>query len=161
MKTFPPKFFSPEELAPHLDRARDAGRTVVFTNGCFDVLHIGHVRLLVQAKAEGDLLVVALNTDASVRRQNKGEDRPIHRLVERGELLAALAAVDFVTYFDEDTPLRLIERVQPDVLVKGGDWGPDQIVGSDIVEARGGRVVRVPLVAGKSTTKIVNKMRES
>jgi D-beta-D-heptose 7-phosphate kinase/D-beta-D-heptose 1-phosphate adenosyltransferase len=140
--------------------ARAAGRRVVFTNGVFDILHPGHVRYLQQARALGDLLVIAINSDRSVR-GNKGPDRPINPEHERGEVLAALACVDAVTVFDEATPLEVITDLQPDILVKGADWAHDAIVGRDVVEARGGRVVRIPVEAGHSTTSIVARIRQS
>jgi rfaE bifunctional protein nucleotidyltransferase chain/domain len=146
-------------LLPRLAELRAAGRTIVFTNGCFDLLHVGHVHLFAQAKAEGDVLVVAINSDASIRGLGKGGDRPIRSEVERAELLSAFRDIDFVTIFDEPTPAEIIDAVQPDVLVKGGDWGPGQIVGAEAVEARGGRVVRVPLVAGRSTTNLVDRIK--
>jgi D-beta-D-heptose 7-phosphate kinase/D-beta-D-heptose 1-phosphate adenosyltransferase len=132
---------------------------VVFTNGVFDLLHAGHVALLEAARAAGDALVVGVNSDASVRRLAKGADRPLIAEAERARLLAALAAVDCVVLFDEDTPLALIERLHPDVLVKGADYAPGAIVGAKEVEGWGGRVVRVPLVEGKSTTDLVRKLR--
>jgi len=131
----------------------------VFTNGVFDLLHAGHVALLEAARAAGDALVVGVNTDASVRRLGKGADRPLVAEGERARVLAALAAVDCVVLFDDDTPLALIERLRPDVLVKGADYAPEAIVGAAEVEGWGGRVVRVPLVAGKSTTDLVRKLR--
>ena len=140
--------------------ARAAGRSVVFTNGVFDLLHPGHVRYLQQAHALGDLLIVGLNTDRSVR-TNKGPERPIVSQDDRAELVAALACVDAVTIFDEDTPHDVIADLQPDVLVKGADWAADAIVGRDIVEARGGRVVRVAIEPGHSTTSIVERIRRS
>lgn len=135
------------------------GRTVVFTNGVFDLLHVGHLRYLQAARAEGDHLVVAVNTDDTVRAA-KGPDRPVHPADDRAELLAGLTAVDLVTLFDEPTPAALIAAVQPDVLVKGADWPLDQIVGRDTVWARGGRVVRVPTEVGHSTTGIIGKIRQ-
>jgi rfaE bifunctional protein nucleotidyltransferase chain/domain len=135
------------------------GRTVVFTNGVFDLLHVGHLRYLQAARAEGDHLVVAVNTDDTVRAA-KGPDRPVHPADDRAELLAGLTAVDLVTIFDEPTPAALIAAVQPDVLVKGADWPLDQIVGRDTVWARGGRVVRVPTEVGHSTTGIIGKIRQ-
>jgi D-beta-D-heptose 7-phosphate kinase/D-beta-D-heptose 1-phosphate adenosyltransferase len=138
--------------------AHAAGRRVVFTNGVFDLLHPGHVRYLQQARALGDLLVVAINTDRSVR-ANKGPERPITPEGERAEVLAALECVDGVTIFDEETPFDIIAALQPDVLVKGADWAADAIVGRDIVEARGGRVVRMPVEQGHSTTSIIAKIR--
>ncbi|HIU16992.1 MAG TPA: D-glycero-beta-D-manno-heptose 1-phosphate adenylyltransferase [Candidatus Avidesulfovibrio excrementigallinarum] len=137
---------------------RAAGKRIVFTNGCYDILHPGHVDLLERARALGDVLVLGLNSDDSVRRQNKGPERPVNPYPARAFVLAHLASVDAVTGFDEDTPAALIRAVQPDVLVKGGDWTPDRIVGRDIVEARGGKVVSLPLLPGYSTTAIVNKL---
>jgi rfaE bifunctional protein nucleotidyltransferase chain/domain len=139
---------------------RQAGRTVVFTNGVFDLLHPGHVRYLQQARDLGDALVVGVNGDASVRR-NKGAGRPINPERERAEVLAALACVDAVVIFDEDTPARIIQVVQPDILVKGADWPADQIVGRDTVEARGGRVVLMNVESGYSTTSIVERVQQS
>jgi len=132
---------------------------VAFTNGVFDLLHGGHVALLEAARAAGDALVVGVNSDASVRRLGKGPDRPLVAEAERARLLAALAAVDCVVLFNDDTPLALIERLHPDVLVKGADYAPEAIVGAAEVEGWGGRVVRVPLVEGKSTTDLVRKLR--
>ena len=149
-----------DEAAAFAADARAAGRRVVFTNGVFDLLHPGHVRYLRQARALGDALVIAINADASVRR-NKGPERPITPEHERAEVLAALDFVDAVTVFDEDTPLAIITAVQPDVLVKGADWAHDAIVGRDVVEARGGRVVRVAVEQGHSTTNIVGRIRNS
>ena len=131
----------------------------MFTNGVFDLLHAGHVALLEAARAEADALVVGVNSDASARRLAKGPDRPLVAEGERSRLIAALAAVDCVVLFDEDTPLALIQRLHPDVLVKGADYAREAIVGAAEVEAWGGRVVRVPLVEGKSTTDLVRKLR--
>jgi len=131
----------------------------VFTNGVFDLLHAGHIALLEAARAAGDALVVGVNTDASVRRLGKGPDRPLVAEGERARVLAALAAVDCVVLFGEDTPLALIERLRPDVLVKGADYSRETIVGAAEVEGWGGRVVRVPLIEGKSTTDLVRKLR--
>ncbi|HZR83095.1 MAG TPA: D-glycero-beta-D-manno-heptose 1-phosphate adenylyltransferase [Candidatus Binatia bacterium] len=139
-------------------RARRAGRTFVFTNGCFDLLHPGHVRYLAAARAAGDELAVALNADRSVRRL-KGPGRPVQTAAARAEVLAALASVDHVLVFDADTPIAEIRALEPDVLVKGADWGEDEIVGSDVVRERGGRVVRVPIVRGQSTTRLVERSR--
>lgn len=139
-------------------RARARGQRIVFTNGVFDLLHPGHVRYLQQARALGDLLVIAINADSSVRR-NKGPERPITPQHERAEILAALECVDAVTVFDEETPYAIIGELQPDVLVKGADWAHDAIVGRDLVEARGGRVVRIAVEQGHSTTSIVAKIR--
>ena len=136
-----------------------AAGPVVFTNGVFDLLHVGHVALLEAARREGAALVVGVNSDASVRRLQKGNDRPLVPGVERARLVAALAAVDCVVLFDEDTPLALIERLRPDVLVKGADYAREAILGADQVEGWGGRVVRVPLVAGVSTTELLARLR--
>jgi rfaE bifunctional protein nucleotidyltransferase chain/domain len=141
-------------LAP----ARAAGARIVFTNGCFDLLHPGHVRYLQAARALGDVLVVALNDDASVRRL-KGSGRPILRLEERAEVLAGLAAVDHLVVFHDDTPRALVAALEPDVLVKGADWPEEAIAGRDEVLARGGRVVRVELVPGVSTSEIIARIR--
>ena len=134
---------------------------VVFTNGVFDLLHPGHVELLERARAEGGALVVGVNADVSVRRLGKGAERPIVPESARARVLAALAAVDCVVLFDEDTPLELIRALAPDVLVKGADYTRDRIVGADLVEARGGKVVRVPVVAGFSTSSIIERLRAS
>ena len=139
---------------------RAAGGTVVFTNGVFDLLHPGHVRYLRQARSLGDALIVGVNSDRSVR-ANKGEGRPITPEHERAEVLLALACVDAAVLFDEDTPHALISRVQPDVLVKGADWGADAIVGRDVVEARGGRVVRVDIEPGHSTTELIERVKRT
>ena len=141
-------------------RRAQPGR-VVFTNGVFDLLHPGHVDLLERARGEGDALVVGLNRDASVRRLGKGSERPLVPEQARALVLAGLAAVDCVVLFGEDTPLELIRALEPDVLVKGADYALDQIVGADLVRARGGRVVRVPLVQGFSTTSLVERLRAS
>lgn len=134
-------------------------KKVVFTNGCFDILHVGHVRYLQQAKALGDLLFVGLNSDASVRKL-KGESRPIQKEADRAEIMSALSCVDFVTIFSEETPLELIKLVRPDILVKGGDWPIDQIVGGDFVQSIGGQVQSLILVEGKSTTKIIESAQK-
>jgi D-beta-D-heptose 7-phosphate kinase/D-beta-D-heptose 1-phosphate adenosyltransferase len=139
-------------------RRRSAGQTIVFTNGVFDLLHPGHLRYLQHARSLGDALVVGVNSDRSVR-ANKGPARPINSEDERAEVLAALACVDAAVIFDEDTPHDLIAALQPDVLVKGADWAEDAIVGRAIVEARGGRVVRVPVEQGYSTTSIIGRIK--
>jgi D-beta-D-heptose 7-phosphate kinase/D-beta-D-heptose 1-phosphate adenosyltransferase len=141
-----------------VSRLRSAGKAIVFTNGVFDLLHPGHVRYLQQARALGDALIVGVNSDRSVR-AIKGPQRPVTPEDERVEILAALAAVDAAVIFDEDTPYALIAAIQPDVLVKGADWAEDAIVGRDIVEARGGRVVRVAVETGYSTTAVIQKIR--
>lgn len=150
--------FTREQAAQFAAAERAKGRRIVFTNGVFDLLHPGHVRYLKQARALGDLLIVGLNTDRSVR-ANKGPERPITQEAERAEILAALECVDGVTIFDEETPHQLIAALQPDVLVKGADWAADAIVGRDIVEARGGKVVRIAVEEGHSTTTIVERIR--
>ena len=148
------------EIGRVAEALRRAGRKVVFTNGVFDLLHPGHVRYLQQAKELGDALIVGINSDRSVR-LNKGEGRPIHAEAERAEILGALQVVDVVVVFDEETPHEVIAAVQPDVLVKGADWPEDGIVGRDIVEARGGVVVRVPVESGYSTSLIIEKIRQA
>ena len=140
---------------------RGSGQQVVFTNGVFDLLHRGHVEYLNAARALGDALIVALNTDASVRRLGKGADRPVNTERDRAIVLAGLACVDYVTFFDEDTPQNIIRELLPDILVKGGDYTPETIVGRDEVEAAGGRVVVIPFVQGHSTTDLLRKIRES
>jgi D-beta-D-heptose 7-phosphate kinase/D-beta-D-heptose 1-phosphate adenosyltransferase len=147
-----------DALAVFVRDTRAAGKRIVFTNGVFDILHPGHLRYLQAARRHGDVLIVGLNSDASVRR-NKGPERPTNPESERAEVLEALACVDAVSVFDEDTPAEIIRRVQPDVLVKGADWPADQIVGRDVVEARGGRVILEPVETGYSTTDIVNRVR--
>jgi rfaE bifunctional protein nucleotidyltransferase chain/domain len=147
-------------LLERLGPRREAGETVCFTNGCYDILHAGHLHLLEAAAGTADLLVVGLNTDESVRRL-KGPERPWLPFADRAGLLASLEVVDFVVGFPEDTPANLIEAVQPDVLVKGGDWALDEIVGRDVVESRGGRVVTVPLAPGRSTTDLVERIRRA
>jgi D-beta-D-heptose 7-phosphate kinase/D-beta-D-heptose 1-phosphate adenosyltransferase len=147
-----------EHAVEFVAQLRAAGKTVVFTNGVFDLLHIGHLRYLQQARALGDALIVGLNSDRSVR-ANKGPTRPITPEAERAEVLEALVCVDGVVIFDEETPYALIAAVQPEVLVKGADWAEDAIVGRDLVEARGGRVVRVALEPGRSTSAIIDKIR--
>jgi D-beta-D-heptose 7-phosphate kinase/D-beta-D-heptose 1-phosphate adenosyltransferase len=146
------------EAAAFADHIRSGGGTVVFTNGVFDLLHPGHVRYLREARALGDALIVAVNSDRSVRAV-KGAGRPVNPQDERAEILLALDAVDAVTIFDEETPHAIVSVIQPDVLVKGADWGADNIVGRDVVEARGGRVVRLELAPGFSTTTLVDRIR--
>lgn len=131
----------------------------MFTNGVFDLLHPGHVDVLTGARAQGEALIVGVNSDASVRRLGKGPDRPVRNEAERAYVLAGLAAVDAVVVFDEDTPLALVRALQPDVIVKGGDYSPSTVVGADVVAARGGRVVIIPLTPGQSTTSILEKLR--
>ena len=150
---------SPDDALTWLDRVKAGGGRVVFTNGVFDLLHPGHVRYLKRARALGDALVVGVNTDRSVR-AIKGETRPVIPEGERAEILAALACVDVVVLFDEETPYELISRIQPDVLVKGADWSEASMIGRDIVEARGGRVIRIPFETGYSTTSIIEKIEK-
>ncbi|MFN8792423.1 MAG: D-glycero-beta-D-manno-heptose 1-phosphate adenylyltransferase [Bdellovibrionales bacterium] len=152
------RFLSESQLLQELSKARK-GRQVVFTNGCFDLLHIGHVRYLQDAKTRGDLLVVALNTDASVRAL-KGPERPVQKENDRAEILAALGCVDYTLLFDEPTPERIIKEIRPDVLVKGGDWKVDQIVGGSFVQSYGGQVLSLPFVEGRSTTNLIEKARQ-
>ena len=154
----PPRPMTRAEATAWAEAQRRAGRRIVFTNGVFDLIHPGHVRYLQAARAEGDALIVAINSDPSVR-GNKGDQRPIIPAGERAELLLALSCVDAVTVFDEATPAEIVCAVQPDVLVKGADWAHDDIVGRDTVEARGGRVVRAALEAGWSTSEIVRRVR--
>ena len=146
-------------LLARLQPLRDAGKRLVFTNGCFDLVHPGHADLLARARALGDILILGLNSDSSVKRQNKGPDRPINPFAARAFVLAHLASVDYVTEFDDDTPLELIRAIRPHILVKGGDWTPDRIVGRDIVEADGGTVLSLPLIPGFSTTALIEKIR--
>lgn len=152
------QFFQDDKsLINHLKSCR-SGKKIVFTNGCFDLLHVGHVRYLVEAKSLGDILVVGINSDASVKKL-KGPDRPIQSETDRGEILSALAAVDFVTLFNDETPEKLIERVRPDVLVKGGDWTIDKIVGSKFVLSYGGQVKSLQFIQGRSTSLLIEKSR--
>lgn len=153
---FEQKIVAPEQLSAALAQLP---RPLVFTNGCFDILHRGHVTYLAQARALGASLVLALNTDASVKRQGKGDDRPINSLANRAAVAAALASVDVVTWFDSDTPADLIAQVQPDVLVKGGDWQPENIVGAAETLARGGSVHSIPFLHQTSTTQTLAKIR--
>ena len=153
------KIKSRAALALILEKERRAGRRIVFTNGCFDLLHVGHVKYLQQARRLGDLLVLGLNSDASIRRL-KGEKRPLIGEAERGHVLAALDCIDYVVVFDEDTPLELIAALRPQILVKGGDYTPDTVVGKELVESWGGRVELIPFVEGKSTTRTIEKILE-
>jgi len=153
----PGKIKTVQELQPLLAILRATGKKIVFTNGCFDLIHAGHTRYLAKARSFGDVLVVAVNSDASVR-TIKGKKRPINNEADRMETLAALESVDFVTLFAEPDPHRVISELQPDVLVKGGDWRVDQIIGRDVVEARGGTVMTVPYLEGASTSSIIEKI---
>jgi D-beta-D-heptose 7-phosphate kinase/D-beta-D-heptose 1-phosphate adenosyltransferase len=151
------QILSSSKLAATLKKLKKSGHRIVFTNGCFDILHVGHVRYLAQARALGDLLVVGLNTNVSVRRL-KGPNRPVNDEKSRALVLGALRSVDFVTFFGEPTPLELIKALVPDVLVKGGDWKKKDIVGSDFVESRGGSVRSLKFVDGFSTTRTIEKL---
>jgi D-glycero-beta-D-manno-heptose 1-phosphate adenylyltransferase len=150
-----------EKLGPLLAEHRRQKQAIVFTNGCFDLMHIGHTRYLQAARDLGDLLVVGVNSDDSVRALQKGPDRPIVPEAQRAEVLAALTAVDYVVVFQEPDPALLIGALQPDILVKGGDWPLDRIVGRDQVEARGGRVLTIPLVPAVSTTALIQRIRST
>ena len=157
----PPKIVTKEQLVEQLRPLRAGGSRIVFTNGCFDLMHVGHTRYLQAARALGDLLVVGVNSDDSVRSLAKAPDRPIVHEAQRAEVVAALGCVDFVVVFSEPDPKALITAVQPDVLVKGGDWSLDRIIGRDVVEARGGRVQTIPLVPGFSTTALIHRIRSA
>ena len=146
-----------DDLLTALADKRD--KRIVFTNGCYDILHPGHVDILARCKAEGDILVLGLNSDASVRSLGKGDDRPVNTFAVRAYVLAHLTSVDYVVEFDEPTPFELIDAVRPNVLIKGGDWGIDSIVGKDIVESDGGEVLSLPLLQGFSTTSLIEKIR--
>jgi D-beta-D-heptose 7-phosphate kinase/D-beta-D-heptose 1-phosphate adenosyltransferase len=150
-----------EEAAAFVDREHRASRSVVFTNGVFDLLHIGHTRYLQYARSLGDVLIVGVNSDSSVRRLGKGDDRPVTPELERAEILSGLSSVDVVIIFDEDTPARAVGRLQPDVLVKGAHWQGREIPGRDSVEGRGGRVVFAPFEDGYSTTRILDAIKNS
>ena len=154
------KIVSQDELVQIAAREKRNGRRIVFTNGCFDLLHPGHVRCLAEARSLGDVLVVAVNSNHSVR-GNKGSERPLVPEQDRAEVLAGLTSVDYVTIFDEPTPRELISRVLPNVLVKGADWALDQVAGREEVEAAGGRVVSIPLAQGYSTTSLLEKIRKA
>jgi rfaE bifunctional protein nucleotidyltransferase chain/domain len=146
-----------EALKEQVERVRGEGKKISFTNGCFDILHVGHVQYLREARKTGDLLILGLNSDASVR-AIKGAKRPLVPQGERAEVVASLKVVDYVTLFDDPTPLRLIEYLRPDVLVKGGDWKEESVVGGTAVRSWGGRIVIVPLTVGASTTNIIEKV---
>ena len=155
------KILPQEQLLSTLSAERAKGKRIVFTNGCFDLMHIGHTRYLQAARNLGDVLVVGVNSDVSVRSLDKAPDRPIVPEAQRAEVLAALGCVDYVAIFSESDPLQLITSVQPDVLVKGGDWSIDRIVGREIVEARGGVVKTIPLVPNMSTTGLLQRIRST
>ena len=148
------KIVTLEDLVIRLVKIRKLGQKIVFTNGCFDILHVGHVRYLAEARTQGDLLIVGLNSDASVN-LIKGDKRPIVSQGNRAEILASLACVDYVVFFEETDPLRLIQTLKPDVLVKGEDWAPDAIVGAEDVKSRGGKVVRISFVEDTSSSDII------
>ena len=154
----PAQLLTAEQAGAFAERLRARGGSVVFTNGVFDLLHPGHVRYLREARALGDALIVAVNSDTSAR-SNKGPGRPVNPAHERAEVLLALDSVDAAVIFDEETPHAIVSAIKPDILVKGADWGPDDIVGRDVVEARGGRVVRIDLAPGFSTTALIDKVR--
>jgi len=155
----PAEVDSVSAISERVRELHDTGKKVVFTNGCFDILHAGHIELLTAARALGDILVVGVNSDASAKSLNKAPDRPIVGEAHRAEVLAALASVDYVVIFPEPDPLNLITALQPDVLVKGGDWPIDRIIGRDVVERRGGTVKTIPLVPGMSTTALIQRIR--
>lgn len=158
-ETIPSKIYTRDELIKAVYRWRFLGKTISFTNGCFDILHAGHISSLGEAAKEGDILIAGVNTDASTKRL-KGNDRPVNDENSRALLLASLAIVDAVTLFEEDTPLELITAIMPDVIVKGGDYTMDQMIGAKEVIANGGRVIINPIVKGYSTTGIVEKIRK-
>ncbi len=160
MKTPKEKILSRTEAAAFAQALREAGKTLVFTNGCFDVLHAGHAYLLNEARKQGDALMVGLNSDQSVRRL-KGESRPVNREEDRALLLASLQSVSAVVIFEEDTPEELISLVRPDILVKGGDYSKDQVIGGRQVEERGGRVLIVPLKPGYSSSKTIENLKKN
>lgn len=153
------KILDRSTLKNKLEALRKEGKKIAFTNGCFDILHVGHVRYLREAKKAGDILVLALNSDSSVR-AIKGEERPLVSEEERAEVIAALEFIDFVTIFPESTPLELINYLKPDILIKGGDWPEEKVVGREEVKKWGGRVAIIPEVEGKSTTNIVEKIKK-
>src|SRR5574341_816762 len=153
------KLKSLEELSAIAAQARAAGKSVVFTNGCFDLLHRGHVHILREARAAGDLLIVGLNSDRSVKTL-KGPDRPILPETDRVELIAAMEMVDYVVLFDEPDPYKLIAAIKPNVLAKGGDWNGEKIIGADVVEQAGGRVAVIPYLKGSSTTEIIERIKD-
>jgi rfaE bifunctional protein nucleotidyltransferase chain/domain len=160
MKDYRQKIKTLQEAKAEIDRLKAIGKKIVFTNGCFDILHVGHSRYLYYAKGMGDYLMVAVNSDRSVK-AIKGPDRPVNNQSDRAEMLAALGCIDCVIIFDEETPLDAIKSLMPDILVKGGDWRVDDIVGSDVVAAAGGIVKSIPFVEGFSTTGIINKIENT
>jgi D-beta-D-heptose 7-phosphate kinase/D-beta-D-heptose 1-phosphate adenosyltransferase len=148
-----------EEITDISRKLKEQSKTIVFTNGCFDILHAGHVKYLAEAKELGNILILGLNSDSSVKRL-KGNDRPVNNEQDRAVVLSALCSVSYIVVFDEDTPYELINNIKPNILVKGGDWKPEDIVGHDIVSSYNGRVMSLSFIEGKSTTDIVNKLRE-
>ena len=154
------KIVALHELKEHVISLKQEGKRIVFTNGCFDVIHAGHVNLLQDAGNQGDILIVALNSDISVQ-TIKGSGRPIISQNHRAEVLASLESVDYVVMFDEPDPLKVIQEIEPNVLVKGGDWSPDAIVGRDVVERAGGTVISIPLIEGISTTEIIRRIKDA
>lgn len=154
-----PKIIELSDLKIRLASLRSQGKKIVFTNGCFDLLHVGHVRYLAAAKALGDVLVVGLNDDESMKLQKKGPGRPLVSQSERAEILASLACVDYVTLFSEPSVETLIHAIEPEILTKGGDWPKNEIVGREFIESRGGRVVSVPLEKGYSTSALIEKIK--
>ena len=148
-----------EEITDISRKLKEQSKTIVFTNGCFDILHAGHVKYLAEAKELGNILILGLNSDSSVKRL-KGNDRPVNNEQDRAIVLSALCSVSYIVIFDEDTPYELINNIKPNILVKGGDWKPEDIVGHDIVSSYNGRVMSLSFIEGKSTTDIVNKLRE-
>lgn len=153
------QFLEPAKLAPVLKNLQKQGKKVVFTNGVFDLLHLGHVTYLQEARKQGDLLVVGLNSDLSVKKI-KGPSKPLIPLEERAEMLLALDCVDFVSFFDEPDPYNIVKTLRPDVLVKGGDWALDKIIGADLVQSWGGKVMNIPIVPGRSTTNLIEIVKD-
>ena len=148
-----------DEITNIINKLKSENRKIVFTNGCFDILHSGHVQYLSEAKELGDILILGLNSDSSVKRL-KGNDRPINNEKERAVVLSALYSISYIVIFEDDTPYNLINHIKPDILVKGGDWKPENIVGSDIVSSYNGEVKSLSYIDGKSTTDIINKLKE-
>lgn len=146
------------EIKKLIDKLKDEGKKIAFTNGCFDILHYGHIKYLEEAKGKADILVVGLNSDSSVKKI-KGKNRPINKQLDRAGVLSALSAVDFVAIFNAETPLKLIKLIRPDVLIKGGDWKLNEIVGADSVKAYGGRVLTIPHLKGYSTTQAIKRIK--
>jgi D-glycero-beta-D-manno-heptose 1-phosphate adenylyltransferase len=154
------KIVESSNLLRHVRTQQLFGRKVVFTNGCFDILHPGHVHYLAQARDLGSMLIVGLNTDHSVKTLNKGAERPINSEASRAKILAALTCVDYVIFFNDETPLELITYLQPDILVKGNDYEAEKVIGFDVVKAKGGQVITIPLLEGFSTTKLIEKLSQ-